>query len=149
MSARFTAWFDLAFANSDALCRQKAIQASREATFAILMKVWQSGDPPPEPSNSGQSKSQPWETTWLEYRPVTQDICLIMEIEEDDPPAGDGEGTCNEKGTHLGSAQSMDHDSSQSTDPLPPTGSAQFPILYQDVWLKDMRVELSKSSPAP
>ena len=93
MSTRFTAWFDSAFANSHALCRRKAIQASREATSTILMKARQAGDPPPELSNPGQSKTKPWETTRLEYRPVTQDIHLIMEIEEDNPLAGDGEGT--------------------------------------------------------
>ena len=44
----------------------------------------------------------------------------------------------------------MDHDLSRSTDPPLPTGLAQFPILYQDVRLKDKRqVKLSKSPPAP
>ena len=53
-------------------------------------------------------------------------------------------------GCHPGSTQSMDHDLSRSTDPPPPIGSVRFPILYQDVRLKDKRwVELSKSSLAP
>ena len=44
----------------------------------------------------------------------------------------------------------MDHDSFWSTDPPPPTDSAQFPILYQDVGLKDKRwVKLSKSPLTP
>ena len=43
----------------------------------------------------------------------------------------------------------MDHDSSRSTDPPPPTGLVQFPILYQDVRLKDKRqIKLLKSPPA-
>ena len=92
MSARFATWFDLAFTNSDALCKRKAIQASREDASTILMKAWQGGDPPPKLLNPGQSKAKPRETTRLEYRLATQDICLITEIEEDDPPAGDREG---------------------------------------------------------
>ena len=79
MSARFSTWFDSAFANSDPLCKR--------------MKAWQGGDHPPKSSNPGQSRAKPRETTQLEYRLETQDICLIMEIEEDDPLACDGEGT--------------------------------------------------------
>ena len=44
----------------------------------------------------------------------------------------------------------MGHDPPQLADPLPSNGSAQFPILCQDVRLKDRRrVKLSKSPLAP
>ena len=86
----------------------------------------------------------------MEYRPATQDIHLITEIEEDDPPAGDREGTQDERKCHKGSTQSMGCDPPRLTDPSPPNGSAWFPILCQDVRLKDRRwVKLLKSPPAP
>ena len=44
----------------------------------------------------------------------------------------------------------MGHDPPQLTDPSPPNGLVQFPILCQDVQLKDRRwVGLSKSPLAP
>ena len=105
MSTRFTALFDSPFANSDPLCKRKAIQASREAASVILMKAPQGRDHPPEVLNPGQPRTKPsWKTTWLEYRPETQDIRLIMEIEEDVPLTCDGEGTQPKKGSQPGSS---------------------------------------------
>ena len=43
MSAKFAAWFDATFADSDAWCRHKAIQASREAASTILEKARKGG----------------------------------------------------------------------------------------------------------
>ena len=43
MSARLATWFDSAFANSDPLCKRKAIQASREVASVVLMKARQGG----------------------------------------------------------------------------------------------------------
>ena len=44
----------------------------------------------------------------------------------------------------------MDQGLPRSVDLPPPTDLAQFPILYQDVWLKDKRwVKLSKLPPTP
>ena len=59
MSTRFATWFNSAFANSNPLCKRKAIQASREAASVILMKAQQGGDHPPELSNPGQPRTKP------------------------------------------------------------------------------------------
>ena len=75
---------------------------------------------------------------------MTQDICLITEVEEGSLAASDARGNCDERRPCTGSTQST------NPDPPPSNGPAQFPILCQDVQLKDKRwVELLRTPLAP
>ena len=78
-------------------------------------------------------------TTQLEYWPETQDIRLITELEEDEPQTRDRDKAQPKKSSRPGSTQPVDQDLPRAADESPLADPNQFPILYQDVQLKDKR----------
>ena len=81
LGAKFAAWFDTTFADSNPQWKQKAILANQEAAMVILMKAQHCGEGPTEASNTCRPKAtQGHQATRVEYKPETEDIHMMMEL---------------------------------------------------------------------
>ena len=80
LSQKFAIWFDCTFADWSAELRQKAIQASWEATTCILFQAPCSPkEPTSKPKQCRHEVSQRRQPTKMGYKPETQDIHYLRE----------------------------------------------------------------------